>query len=56
MTAAGIVCIVAGVLAFGIGLIKNPTGRRWFRLRLLIGGPVAVVIGILVLTGVIGGE
>ena len=54
MTAAGIVCIVAGVLAFGIGLIKNPTNRRWFRLRLLIGGPVAVVIGILVLTGVIG--
>jgi len=56
MTAAGIACIVAGVLAFGIGLIKYPTNRRWFRLRLLIGGPVAVVIGILVLTGVIGGE
>lgn len=54
MTAAGIICIVAGMLAFGIGLLRNPTGRRWFRWRLLIGGPVAVVIGILVLTGVIG--
>lgn len=56
MTAAGIVCIVAGVLAFGIGLIGNPTKRRWYRWRLLIGGPAAVVIGILILTGVIGGE
>jgi|GEM_PF-6346240 len=55
MTAAGIACIVAGIISFGIGLIKNPTGRRWFRLRLLIGGPVAVVIGVLVLAGVIGG-
>ena len=55
MTAAGIICIVVGVLAFGIGLIRNPTKRRWFRLRLLIGGPVVVVIGILVLTGIIGG-
>lgn len=55
MTVAGIICIVAGILAFGIGLIRNPTSRRWYRLRLLIGGPVAVVIGILVLTGVIGG-
>ena len=53
MTAVGIICIVAGIIAFGIGLIRNPTGRRWFRLRLLVGGPVAVVIGILVLTGVI---
>ena len=56
MTAAGIVCIVAGALAFGIGLIRNPAAKRWHRWRLLIGGPVAVVIGILVLTGVIGGE
>lgn len=55
MTAAGIVCIVAGVLAFGIGLIKNPGAKSWHRWRLLIGGPAAVVIGILALTGVIGG-
>lgn len=55
MTAAGIICIVAGLLALGIGLLKNNLRSRWFRWRLLIGGPVAVVIGILVLTGVIGG-
>lgn len=55
MIAVGIICIVAGVFSFLMGLYRNPTGRRWFRLRLLIGGPVAVVIGILVLTGVIGG-
>jgi hypothetical protein len=55
MTAVGIICIVAGVFAFGIGLIRNPSAKRWYRLRLLIGGPVVVVIGILVLTGVISG-
>ena len=56
MTAAGIVCIVAGMLAFGIGLVRNPAAKRWHRWRLLIGGPVAVLIGILVLIGVIGGD
>jgi hypothetical protein len=55
MTTAGIVCIVAGVFALGLGLFKNPTSRPWFRLRMLIGGPIAVIIGILLLTGVIGG-
>ena len=54
MTAAGIICIVAGVFAFGMGLLRNTTASNWRRWRLLIGGPVAVVIGILVLTGVIG--
>jgi hypothetical protein len=55
MTVAGIICIEVGVFAFGIGLLRNPTSRPWYRLRLLIGGPLAVVIGILLLTGVIGG-
>ena len=55
MTAAGIVCIVTGTLAFAIGLLKNNLRSRWFRWRLLIGGPVAVVIGILILTDVVGG-
>jgi uncharacterized membrane protein HdeD (DUF308 family) len=56
MTAAGIACIVVGVLAFGLGLVRNPAAKRWHRWRLLIGGPIAIAIGILVLTGVIGGE
>lgn len=55
MTTAGIICIVAGVFAFFVGLLKNPVRSRLFRWRLLIGGPIAVVVGILVLTGVIGG-
>ncbi len=55
MTAAGIICIAVGVFAFGMGLLRHPTASSWRRWRLLIGGPVAVVIGILVLTGVIGG-
>jgi hypothetical protein len=52
-TVAGIVCIAAGVFAFGLGLLRNPTGRSWFRWRMLIGGPIVIVIGILLLTGVI---
>ena len=52
-TVAGIICIVAGVFAFGLGLLRNPTGRPWFRWRMLIGGPIGVIIGILLLTGVI---
>ena len=55
MTTAGIICIVVGILAFAIGLLKPNLRSRWFRWRLLIGGPVAVVIGILILTGVISG-
>jgi hypothetical protein len=54
MTIAGIICIVVGVFAFGIGLVRNPTASTWRRWRLLIGGPVAVTIGVLLLTGVIG--
>ena len=52
-TVAGIICIVAGVFALGLGLLRNPTGRPWFRWRMLIGGPIGVIIGILLLTGVI---
>jgi hypothetical protein len=55
MTTAGITCIIAGVFAFIVGLLRNPMRSMWFRWRLLIGGPIAVLIGILVLTGVIGG-
>jgi hypothetical protein len=54
MTAAGIICIAAGVFALGMGLLRHPTASTWRRWRLLIGGPVAVVLGILILTGVIG--
>ena len=53
MTVIGIICIAVGVFAFGIGLLKHPTASTWRRWRLLIGGPVAIVIGILLLTGVI---
>jgi len=55
MIAAGIICIVAGLFAFGMGLLRHPTASTWRRWRMLIGGPVAVVIGILVLTGIISG-
>ncbi|MCJ7604823.1 MAG: hypothetical protein MUO19_02170 [Dehalococcoidales bacterium] len=56
MTTIGIVCIAAGVFAFGASLLKPPSGMRpWRRYRILIGGPVAIIIGVLILTGVIGG-
>jgi uncharacterized membrane protein HdeD (DUF308 family) len=55
MTVAGIICIIAGVFAFATGLLKKTVRSQWYRWRLLIGGPVAVMIGILVLTGIIGG-
>ena len=54
MTVAGIICIAAGVFALGIGLLRHPTASSWRRWRMLIGGPVAIVLGILILTGVIG--
>jgi hypothetical protein len=54
MTVAGILCIAAGVFAFGIGLFKNPVARPWQRWRLLSGGLIAIALGILLLTGVIG--
>lgn len=52
----GIICLVVGVFAFGIGLLRPRTGMKAIlRWRSLIGGIVAIVLGILLLTGVIGG-
>lgn len=56
-TTIGIILIVVGAFAFGISLLKPPNASMagWRRWRIMIGGPVAIVLGILVLTGVIGG-
>ncbi|MFC1951335.1 hypothetical protein ACFLXN_02890 [Chloroflexota bacterium] len=54
MTVAGIVCIVAGVVSLIIGMLR-PGASPIRRYRYLIGGPVAIVIGILLLTGLISG-
>lgn len=55
-TTIGIILIAAGVFAFGVSLIKPAHWMSpWRRWRIMIGGPVAIIIGILILTGVIGG-
>lgn len=54
MNIAGIICIVAGVIAFFLGLFNIRMRSHFYRWRMLIGGPVAIIIGILLLTGVIG--
>ena len=52
VTVAGIICIVAGVVSLALAALR-PGASTVRRYRYLIGGPVAVVIGILLLTGVI---
>ena len=52
----GIICLVVGAFAFGVGLLRPRAGmRNILRWRSLIGGLVAIVLGILLMTGVIGG-
>ncbi len=53
-TTIGIICLVVGVFAFGVGLIPpRPGMKQSLRWRSLIGGVVVLVIGILLVTGVI---
>ena len=55
-TTIGILLICVGSFAFMVGLVRPGQGmKRWWRWRVLIGGPVAIILGILLLTGVIGG-
>jgi 2-methylaconitate cis-trans-isomerase PrpF len=55
-TAIGILLVCVGAFAFAAGLVRPGAGMgRWRRWRILIGGPVAIALGILLLTGVIGG-
>lgn len=53
-TTIGIICLVVGVLAFGVGLIRpRPGMKQSLRWRSLIGGLVLVVLGVLLVIGVI---
>jgi hypothetical protein len=56
-TFIGILLICVGSFAFAVGLVRPGAGvKPWRRWRILIGGPVAILLGVLVLTGVIGGN
>jgi hypothetical protein len=54
-SAIGIILICVGSFAFAAGLVRPGAGTApWKRWRILIGGPVAIALGVLILTGVIG--
>jgi uncharacterized membrane protein HdeD (DUF308 family) len=54
-TVIGIILICVGAFATAASFARPPAGMApWKRWRLIIGGPVAVILGILLLTGVIG--
>ena len=53
----GILLICVGSFAFAVGLVRPGPGMGgWKRWRLFIGGPVVITLGVLMLTGVIGGR
>ena len=53
----GIILICIGAFAFAVGLLRpmagTPVWRRW---RILFGGPAVIVLGVLLVTGTIGGS
>ncbi len=54
-TFVGLVLICIGSFAFTVGFVKPGQGvAPWKRWRILIGGPIVLALGILILTGVIG--
>jgi hypothetical protein len=56
-TTIGILLICVGSIAFMVGLVKPGKGvSPWKRWRILIGGPAVIALGVLMLTGVIGGR
>jgi hypothetical protein len=54
-TVIGIILICVGAFATLLSMLRPPAGMApWRRWRIIIGGPVAIILGILLLTGVIG--
>ena len=52
MLTVGIFCLTAAALVFGIGLGVQPSPgklKRWWRWRMLIGGSVGMLCGILLI-------